>query len=121
MQGRMAIAACLGIWLAGTGAAWAGVTRTTPEILVLSDRDAAPAPTILRGAPVEPAAAPGAEPARQRWQILAGERLWLIDRATAEVRSCVNRDTSTVGVREIRCTSGEIGRYGRTFGRTFRP
>jgi hypothetical protein len=121
MQGRRAITACLGIWLAGAGAAWAQVERTSPEILVLTERDAAPAPSILRGSPAEPAAAPGAEPAPQRWQILAGERLWLVDRATAEVRSCVNRGTSTVGVREIRCTSGELGRYSRTFGRNFNP
>jgi len=121
MQGRMAVTACLGIWLAGAGAVWAEVARTAPEILVLSDREAAPAPGILRGASAEPASEPGGERARHRWQILAGERLWLIDRATAEVRSCIDRDTSTVGVREIRCTSGELGRYGRTFGRTFRP
>jgi hypothetical protein len=121
MQGRMAIMACLGIWLAGAGAAWAEVTRTSPEVLALTDQRAAPAPTILRGAPVEPAAAPGAAPTQQRWQILAGERLWLVDRATAEVRSCIDRDTSTVGVREVRCTSGELGRFSRTFGRNFHP
>ena len=120
MQGRMAIAACLGIWLAGAGAAWAQVERTSPEVLALTAREAAPAPTIRRGTPVERAAAPAAGPAVQRWQIVAGKRLWLVDRATAEVRSCINRDTSTVGVREIRCTSGELGRFSRTFGRNFR-
>jgi hypothetical protein len=26
-----------------------------------------------------------------------------------------------VGVREIRCTSGELGRFSRTFGRNFNP
>ena len=121
MQGRMAIAACLGIWLAGAGAAWAQGARTSPEVLALSAREAAPAPTILRGTPAERAPAPAAEPAAQRWQIVAGKRLWLIDRATAEVRSCINRDTSTVGVREIRCISGELGRFSRTFGRNFNP
>ena len=120
MQGRMAIAACLGIWLAGAGTAWAQGARTSPEVLALTGRDAAPAPAILRGTSVERAAAPAAGPAVQRWQIVAGKRLWLVDRATAEVRSCVNRDTSTVGVREIQCTSGELGRFSRTFGRNFR-
>ncbi|HSA83170.1 MAG TPA: hypothetical protein VLE23_20295 [Geminicoccaceae bacterium] len=121
MQGRMAIAACLGIWLAGAGAAWAQDTRTTPEVLSLGARDAAPAPTILRGTPAERAAGPASEPTVERWQIVAGKRLWLVDRATAEVRSCINRDTSTVGVREIQCTSGEVGRFRRTFGRNFNP
>ena len=65
---------------------------------------------------------PGA-PARdgERWQIVAGKRLWLVERETGEVRACTDRDTSTVGVREIRCTSGELGRYGRSFGRDFNP
>ena len=121
MQGRIAITACLGIWLAGAGAAWAQGARTSPEVLALTERDAAPAPTLIRGSLGAPAAAPVTEPAVQRWQIVAGKRLWLVDLATAEVRSCVNRDTSTVGVREIRCTSGELGRYGRTFGRNFNP
>jgi hypothetical protein len=37
------------------------------------------------------------------------------------VRGCINQDTFTVGVRVIRCTSGELGRYGRTFGPDFQP
>ena len=53
--------------------------------------------------------------------MVAGKRLWLVDRAEGEVRSCINQDTSTVGVRVIRCTSGELGRYGRTFGAAFEP
>jgi hypothetical protein len=122
MQVRVAITACLGIWLAGAGAVWAQGARTSPEVLALGQRDAAaPAPTILRGSAVEPAAARAAEPALQGWQIVAGKRLWLVDPETAEVRSCVNRDTSTVGVREIECTSGELGRHARTFGRNFNP
>ena len=75
----------------------------------------------MRGARAAPAEALAVEFAPQRWQVVAGEELWLVDLATAEVRSCVNRHTSTVGVREIRCTSGELGRYGRTFGRNFNP
>jgi hypothetical protein len=117
----MAITACLGIWLAGAGAAWAQSARTSPEVLALADRAAAPAPTILRGSSAQVAAATVAAPAEQRWQIVAGRRLWVVDRATATVRSCVNRDTSTVGVREIQCTSGELGRFSRTFGRNFNP
>jgi hypothetical protein len=94
---------------------------------------AVPAAPGLRRAARRPASAghrPTAEPAavpaaptrdRERWQILAGERLWLVERASGEVRACTDRDTSTVGVREIRCTSGELGRYGRSFGRDFNP
>lgn len=122
MHGWMAVTAGLGLMLTSAGAAWAEGARTSPEILALSDLSAIPAPTILRGSAIEPKAAPVVEAQfGDRWQIAAGERLWLVDPQTGEVRSCINRQTSTVGVREIRCTSGERGRFRRTFGRNFNP
>ena len=47
--------------------------------------------------------------------------LWLVDPVTKDLRTCAVRDTSTVGVKEIRCLSGSAGRFRRTFGPTFAP
>ena len=55
------------------------------------------------------------------WQVAAGWRLWLVDPATEDLRTCAVRNTSTVGVKEIRCLSGSTSRFGRTFGPTFAP
>jgi hypothetical protein len=123
MHRWIVVTASFGILLIGAGAAWAQATRPSPQLLVFGEpRGDRPAPGIVRGATAEPAAVPAAPTRdRERWQILAGERLWLVERASGEVRACTDRDTSTVGVREIRCTSGELGRYGRSFGRSFNP
>jgi hypothetical protein len=51
------------------------------------------------------------------WQIAAGSRLWLIDPATGDLRTCAVRQTSTVGVQEIRCLSVSGSRFRPTFGR----
>jgi hypothetical protein len=123
MHRWIAITAGFGILLIATGGAWAQASRPSPQLLVFGEPGGdGPAPSIVRGRPAEPAAAAGG-PARdgEHWQIVAGKRLWLVERATGEVRACTDRDTSTVGVREIRCTSGEVGRYGRSFGRNFNP
>lgn len=122
MHRSLAFTACL-ILLVAAGGALAQATRPSPQILVFGEpRGDQPAPSIVRGTPVERVETPAA-PARdgERWQILAGKRLWLVERANGEVRACSERDTSLVGVREIRCTAGELGRYGRTFGRDFNP
>jgi hypothetical protein len=52
------------------------------------------------------------------WQVAAGRRLWLVDPATGDLRTCAVRQTSTVGIEEIRCLSG---RFRRIFGPTFAP
>ena len=39
------------------------------------------------------------------WQVAAGGRLWLVNPATGDLRTCAVRQTSTVGVEEIRCLS----------------
>jgi hypothetical protein len=123
MHRWMAFTVGLGILLISAGAAWAQAERPSPNMLVLSaPRGERAAPTIIRGTPAERAAArPAAAPEGDRWQIVGGKRLWLVDRETGEVRGCINQDTFTVGVRVIRCTSGELGRYGRTFGPDFQP
>jgi len=123
MHGWKALTAGLGILLTSAGAAWAQAERPSPNMLVLSAPSGQrAAPTILRGTPAERQTAPAAAtPDGDRWQIAGGERLWLVDRETGEVRGCINQDTFTVGVRVIRCTSGELGRFSRTFGPDFQP
>jgi hypothetical protein len=118
MQHRWAVIAGLGILLTGAGA-WAQ-DAATPGLVVLSERSGQPAPTIVRGtpAPARPAAVVGDG---QGFQVAAGKRLWLVDQASGEVRSCINRQTSTVGLRVVSCTSAEIGPYHRTFGPDFQP
>ena len=39
------------------------------------------------------------------WQVAAGGRLWLVDPASGDLRTCAVRQTSTVGVQELRCLS----------------
>ncbi len=120
MRRSMVIMAGLGIGLTSAAGAWADAGRPAPQVLVLSQRvGAPPAPTVLRGSAVEPRAAP-AERA-DRTQILAGQQLWVVDRTTGEVEGCINRQTSTVGLREVRCTTAELGGYSRTFGPDFKP
>jgi hypothetical protein len=79
------------------------------------------APVILRGSAVGPQPAPEVRPGAERWQIVAGRRLWLVDPVTEDLRTCAVRDTTQVGVREIRCLSGTAGRFRRTFGPNFTP
>jgi hypothetical protein len=79
------------------------------------------APLILRGSAVGPQPAPEVRPSAERWQVVAGRRLWLVDPVTEEVRACRLRRTTLVGVREIRCLSGSAGRFRRTFGPAFQP
>jgi hypothetical protein len=55
------------------------------------------------------------------WRVAAGWRLWLIDPATKDLRTCAVRQTSTVGVQEIRCLSVSASRFRRIFGPTFAP
>ena len=119
MGHRWAVIAGLGVLLTGAGA-FAQQATTAPQIVTPGEPRAQQGPAILRGTPAT-AAEPQAVEQAPRWQVVAGKRLWLVDRAEGEVRSCINQDTSTVGVRVIRCTSGELGRYGRTFGAAFQP
>ena len=121
MQQRWVIMAGLGIMLASAGV-WAQDAAPAPGVVVLSARSDRPAPTIVRGRPPAPRpAAVATAAAAPRLQVVGGKRLWLVDRASGEVRSCINRDTSTVGLRVIECTSAELGRYSRTFGADFQP
>ncbi len=123
MRRSIAIVTALGI-LITAATAWGQTERASPQVLTLGQRpEAAPAaPTILRGSAIGPRAAPASVAAiGEGTEIVAGRRLWVVDRDTGEVQSCINRQTSTVGVREVRCTTAELGGYSRTFGPNFRP
>ena len=78
-------------------------------------------PLILRGSAVGPQPATEVRPSAERWQVVAGRRLWLVDPVTEDLRTCTVRDTTQVDVREIRCLSGTAGRFRRTFGPAFQP
>jgi hypothetical protein len=101
-------------------------SESSARLLVLN-RDAATAPDgglrILRGAPAAPRVA--AAPAQigvlgpGRWQAVAGERFWMLDRETGRLAGCRNIGTPNVGEREIECTFGTVSRYRRTFGNNF--
>ena len=123
MRRSIATMAGLGIALiSAAAAAWADEARPAPQLLVLGQRAGAPAaPTILRGSVAAPTATAAAVSTGSPTQIVAGQQLWLIDNATGEVQSCINLQTTTVGVRDIRCTIAELGDYSRTFGPNFRP
>ena len=64
--------------------------------------------TVLRPVAAGGEKASGQEEDVQRerpltWQVAAGRRLWLVDPATGDLRTCAVRQTSTVGVEAIHC------------------
>jgi hypothetical protein len=82
--------------------------------------------TVLRPVAAEVEKASGQEEDVQRetlrtWQVAAGWRLWLIDPATGDLRTCAVRNTSTVGVEAIRCLSVSGSRFRRTLGPSVAP
>jgi hypothetical protein len=91
----------------------------TPGALRTPDEPGA-APAILRGSAIDPKPSVATE-SDQRYQIAAGEELWFFDPVTLDIRSCINRQTSTVGVRIVRCTPGSLSGFRRTFCRAFQP
>jgi hypothetical protein len=128
MRHLAATAAALGLValaLAPIGSIEAAEEDATPNLLTTEELSApirrGNAPLILRGSAVGPQPAPEVRPSAERWQIVAGRRLWLVDPVTEDLRTCAVRDTTQVGVREIRCLSGTAGRYRRTFGPAFQP
>lgn len=123
MRQLLAIAACLGL-CAGSGLAVGLVqAEEAGNLIELANPDAANAtsPMILRGSAVKPRGAPKERTALAGAQIVAGQQIWLVDPTTERVTGCLNRQTSTVGVREVRCTSGTFSRYHRGFGRAYSP
>jgi hypothetical protein len=128
MRHLAAAAAALGVIalaLAPIGPVEAAEADASPHLLTAEELSApartGDAPLILRGSALGPQPAPEVRPSAARWQVAAGRRLWLVDPATEDLRTCAVRKTSTVGVKEIRCLSGSASRFRRTFGPTFAP
>jgi hypothetical protein len=128
MRHLAAAAAALGVIalaLAPIGPVEAAEADASPHLLTAEELSAparsGAAPLILRGSALGPQPAPEVRPSAARWQVAAGRRLWLVDPATEDLRTCAVRKTSTVGVKEIRCLSGSASRFRRTFGPTFAP
>jgi hypothetical protein len=128
MRHLAAAAAALGVIalaLAPIGPVEAAEADASPHLLTAEELSApdrtGDAPLILRGSAIGPKPASEVRPSAARWQIAAGRRLWLVDPATKDLRTCAVRKTSTVGVKEIRCLSGSASRFRRTFGPTFAP
>jgi hypothetical protein len=100
----------------------AAAETSTPRMLTFGEAaTAGEQPVILRGSAIGPRPAPEAVPSYQRYQIAAGRRLWFFDPVTQDIRSCINQQTSTVGVRIVRCYPGSLSGYRRTFGPAFQP
>jgi hypothetical protein len=131
MRFPLAMAACLALAVVTMSGQASAQEQSEPDesssrLLVLNG-DAAAAPSngvrIVRGSPALPRAA--AAPQQDgplgpgRWQAVAGERFWVLDRETGKLASCRNRGTANVGEREIECTFGTVSRYRRTFGNNF--
>jgi len=116
--GTLAAVGFLAVTGAQAGAAESSTARILPFGAAAPNGDQ---PVVLRGSAVAPQAAPAAPPAGQRYQVAAGQRLWFFDPVTQDIRSCINQQTSTVGVRLVRCFGGSLGGYRRTFGPTFQP
>lgn len=124
MRHLAATAAALGLIALALAPAQAAQEDATPGLLTAEELSApapGPGPVILRGSAMGPKPAPEVRPSSARWQVAAGRRLWLVDPATEELRTCAVRNTSTVGVKELRCLSGSFGRFSRTFGPAFQP
>jgi hypothetical protein len=117
-------AAALGLIALVLAPVGAAEQDATPGLLTTEELNArAPGsgPLILRGSAGSRKPASAARPSAAGWQVAAGRRLWLVDPASQDLRTCVVRNTSTVDVEEIRCMSGTFGRYRRTFGPAFQP
>ena len=124
MRHLAAMAAALGLIALALTPVQASGENKTPGLLTakeLNAREPGSGPLILRGSAVGRKAAPSAHSSATRWEVAAGRRLWLVDRATGDLRTCTLRDTTLVDVQELSCHSGSFGRYRRTFGPAFQP
>jgi hypothetical protein len=124
MRHLAAMAAVLGLFALAVSPVQASGEDKTPGLLTakqLNARQPGSGPVILRGSAVGRKAAPSAHSSAPRWEVAAGRRLWLVDRASGDLRTCTLRDTTLVDVQELSCHSGSFGRYRRTFGPAFQP
>ena len=124
MRHLAAMAAALGLIALALTPVQASGENKTPGLLTakeLNAREPGSGPLILRGSAVGRKAGPSAHSSAERWEVAAGRRLLLVDRASGDLRTCTLRDTTLVDVQELSCHSGSFGRYRRTFGPAFQP
>jgi hypothetical protein len=120
--GAFAAAGFLSAAVVQVGALPAAADTSSARMLTFGGAANTDKPVILRGAAIAPRPAAAAlAPTTPSYEITAGRRLWFFDPATLKIRSCINEQTTTVGVRRVRCYSGSLGGYRRTFGPTFQP
>ena len=72
-------------------------------------QDRAP-PRVLKGSAIPPATLERSTPDVVRYQISAGEDLWLVDREEGRLIACELLNTSTVNRQIIRCWQGSLPR-----------
>ncbi|MGI9433412.1 MAG: hypothetical protein ACR2Q4_01030 [Geminicoccaceae bacterium] len=94
------------------GVAQAEAVKVTPELTVFTnERLSAPdeGPTVLRGSASRRGTVHGDldYDLPERYQIGAGERLWVTDLLTGDLIACEPYRTSRVGSRYIRCFGGK--------------
>jgi hypothetical protein len=120
--GAVAAAGLLAAATIQAGAPAAAAETSSARMLTFGDAPAnVDQPVILRGSAVGPKRAPAVVPDGQRYEIAGGRRLWFFDPETQDIRSCINQQTSTVGLRIVRCFPGSLGGFRRTFGPAFQP
>jgi hypothetical protein len=129
MRFPLAIAACVGVALAtlsvsGPASAQDSSYQSASRMLDLRGNSAARSgPQVLRGssAPQRSATPPREDRVLGpgRYQVVAGEKFWMVDQQTGKVVSCRNIGTANVGERNIECAFGTFSRYSRTFGNNF--
>jgi len=120
--GAVAAAGLLSAAVVQVGALPAAADTSSARMLTFGEAANADQPVILRGSAVAPrGAAARVAPTAPSYEVTGGRRLWLYDPATQKIRSCINEQTTTVGVRRVRCYSGSVGGYRRTFGPAFQP
>jgi hypothetical protein len=124
MRHALATTAAVGFLAAATiplGSLPAAAQDATPHVLTLGAPESPDAPVVLRGSAVGPGSAPAVAADTPSYQMAAGRRLWFFDPQTLQIRSCINQQTSTVGLRIVRCYRGSLGGHRRTFGPAFQP
>lgn len=92
------------IFAAGAAAAQEGASA--PPELAQQDNG----PFVLRGSALPPAAATATAMDPRRWQVAAGDELWLVDAAAGIAVACILRSTHRVGERVISCRTGDLPR-----------
>ena len=80
----------------------------TNDPLLAQEQAAAEAPRVLRGSGLLPAKVPDPAAMAPRFEVAAGDELWLIDRAGGELIACELGPTTQVSQQTIRCWADDL-------------